>query len=161
MSVFHSRFVMLFAFAWAVSATAPALAEADVEPRPDRYTLAVGLCGYSPVSYFTEGRAEPGSPAHRVEHDGVTYFVTSDTQAELFEADPARYTPAYGGWCAFGMAVEDHFEIDPEAWLIEDGRLMVFLRNDEVDARALWQAEDRNDVRGKADAFWRRTHGDS
>ena len=34
-------------------------------------TLAVGLSGYSPVSYFEQNQPHYGSPAFRAEHRGV------------------------------------------------------------------------------------------
>ncbi|MEM1446087.1 MAG: YHS domain-containing (seleno)protein [Planctomycetota bacterium] len=126
--------------------------------KPAHYTIPVGIHGYSPVSYFEDG-PEAGSPAFPVVHDGVTYFLTDAAQVEKFEADPETYLPAYGGWCAFGMAVEDHFAIDPTNFKIVDGRLMLFLKNADVDALELWNQQGDDDATAKADAFWNQTHG--
>lgn len=117
-------------------------------------TMRVGLGGYSPVSYIELNRAEPGSALFASEHDGVTYLLTSESQRRLFESDPARYLPAYGGWCAFGCSVESRFEPDPTSFEVIDGRTHLFLRNDEVDARALWNESDAAEVRAKADRSW-------
>jgi len=122
------------------------------------YTIPVALAGYSPVSYIEHHAAEPGSAEFAAEHDGVTYFFTSNEQLSAFKADPDMYLPAYGGWCAFGMAVEDHFPINPHSFKIVDGRLMLFLHNDEVNALDLWN-EDEAGSKQKADAFWNETHG--
>ncbi|MEM7680845.1 MAG: YHS domain-containing (seleno)protein [Planctomycetota bacterium] len=131
----------------------------DASGQPDHLTLTVGVKGYSPVSYFTVGQAEPGSPLHTAEHEGVTYFLTSAEQVATFNADPAKYAPAYGGYCAFGAAVEDHFDADPKTFKIVDGRLMLFLRNAEVNALDLWNDKDEAELVQKADAFWAETHG--
>lgn len=143
----------------AVSAALPRADASDEEAvKPTHYTIAVGICGYSPVSYFESG-PEPGSPAYPVVHGGVTYFLTGPEQVDLFMADPTKYLPAYGGWCAFGMAVEDHFAVDPTSYKIVDGRLMLFLKTPDVDARALWDEQGDGAAKAKADAFWNRAHG--
>ena len=117
-------------------------------------TLAVGLDGYSPVSYFEQDEPHFGSPEFRAEHDGVTYFFASQDEVDTFTADPQRYAPAYGGWCAYGMAVEGVFGADPTNYKIIDDRLNVFLRNDEVDTLDLWNDGDEATLRSQADAYW-------
>ena len=117
-------------------------------------TVALGLGGYSPVSYLDSNRAEPGLPLYAAEHEGVTYFFTSAAQRSAFERDPARYLPAYGGYCAFGCSVDAKFVPDPASFAVIDGRTHLFLKNDEVDARALWNEADPREVRARADRFW-------
>ncbi len=118
-------------------------------------TIPVGLAGYSPVSYLDNRRAEPGSPAFPAEHEGVIYFLTSDAQRRTFLADPDRYMPLYGGTCAFGCSVDKEFVPDPTSFEIVDGRIALFLKNDEVDAKALWK-KDPSGAKAKADEYWRR-----
>ncbi len=119
----------------------------------------VALSGYSPVSYFTKGYAEPGHPDFAVDHDGVTYLLANAEQAEQFKADPARYAPAFGGWCAFGMSISDKFPIDPTNFKIIDDELFVFLRNENIDARALWNQGDKKELKKKANAHWKKVQG--
>ncbi len=119
----------------------------------------VAIAGYSPVSYFTKGYAEKGSPDFAVEHDGLTYLLTSAEQAEQFKAAPDKYAPAYGGWCAFGMAVSDKFPVDPTAFKIEDGKLLLFLTNEGVNAVDLWNDGDTKELTQKADAHWQKVQG--
>ncbi|HRW51933.1 MAG TPA: YHS domain-containing (seleno)protein [Phycisphaerae bacterium] len=114
----------------------------------------VALDGYSPVSYFTAGRAERGDPAFQAEHEGVTYYLTSAAQVEAFRKSPERYVPAFGGWCAFGMSVEDKFPVDPTSFRIVNDRLLLFLKNENVDAKALWDAGDAASLLPKAEAHW-------
>ena len=99
------------------------------------------LGGYSPVSYFEKGRAELGKPEHAVEHDNKLYHLASSEQAQAFRADPNRYLPAHGGVCAYGVTVGKTFPVDPTNFKIVAGRLLLFLKNDEVDARELWENE--------------------
>lgn len=116
----------------------------------------VALQGFSPVSYFTKGRAEPGDPRFQVEQNGAIYYLTSPEQVEQFKRDPVRYEPAYGGWCAFGMAIQDKFPIDPTKFKIVNGKLLLFLNNEKVDALALWKKGDEAEYVGKADAHWKK-----
>ncbi len=119
----------------------------------------VAMQGFSPVSYLTKGRAERGHPRFQAEYDGVTYFLTSAEQVEQFERDPKRYAPAYGGWCAYGMAVQDKFPIDPTNFKVVEGKLLLFLRNDKVDALKLWNVGDEADNLRKAAGHWKEVSG--
>lgn len=125
-----------------------------LEPGVGAYTIRVGLAGYSPVSYLTNNRAEPGSPRFSAEHEGVTYFFTNEKQREAFTANPERFLPAYGGNCAFGCSVDSTFVPDPTSFVVIDGRTHLFLKNAEVDAKKLWLESDQKEVRAKADAYW-------
>ena len=86
-----------------------------------------GIGGYDPVSYFTEGRPQRGSGYHVADYKGVTYAFASEEHKDLFEANPEKYTPAYGGWCAYGVAVGKKFVADPEVWKIVNGTLYLNL----------------------------------
>jgi YHS domain-containing protein len=119
-------------------------------------TVALGLGGYSPVSYFTRSRPHVGSPKYQAMHEGVTYFFADAKEQAAFVKNPDKYVPAYGGWCAYGMAVEGQFPADPTNYKIVDGRLMVFLKNEEVDTRQAWNEGDETELTGKADAYYAR-----
>lgn len=122
-------------------------------------TTALGLAGYSPVSYFTDAGPHFGSPEFAAEHRGVTYFFADADEQNAFTADPERYAPAYGGWCAFGMAVDNYFPVDPTLYKIVDDRLFLFLQNDEANALELWNAKDEADLTQEADEFWASENG--
>ncbi len=120
----------------------------------------VAVQGYSPVSYFESGKAEKGSEQFAVEHEGVIYYLTPAEQMEEFKADPNKYLPAYGGWCAYGMAIEKKFPIDPNCFKVVDNRLFLFLKNKDVDALQLWNKEDERDFTRKADRYWESLTGE-
>lgn len=119
----------------------------------------VALEGYCPVAYFAVNKAVPGKPEHASTHEGVTYYFVSAEAQRAFEENPAKYVPAYGGWCAFGMAASDKFPADPTNFKIVDGKLMVFLRNPGVDALDLWNRENQKALVTKADRHWRTVQG--
>lgn len=118
----------------------------------------VAIEGFSPVSYFA-GRAERGSALFAVEHDDVTYHLTDAEQVAAFRSDPSKYVPAFGGWCAFGMAVSDKFPVDPANFQIVGGRLFLFLRNSGVDARELWNDGNEAELLEKARRHWKKVQG--
>ncbi|MEQ8764377.1 MAG: YHS domain-containing (seleno)protein [Planctomycetota bacterium] len=118
----------------------------------------VAIEGYSPVSYF-EGRAELGSALFAVEHRGVTYHLTSADQVDQFKKSPDRFEPAFGGWCAFGMSVQDKFPVDPTCFRIVGGRLLLFLRNESIDAGELWEQGSEAELLEKATAHWKKVRG--
>ncbi|MTH97691.1 YHS domain-containing (seleno)protein [Roseibium sp. RKSG952] len=79
--------------------------------------------GTDPVAYFTDGKPVPGSDAFTAEHDDVTWKFASAENRDLFVADPAKYAPQFGGFCAFGAAKGFKVPVIPEAWKIVDGKL--------------------------------------
>lgn len=113
------------------------------------------LGGHDVVAYFTRGLPLPGSPRFTSQYQGVRlYFDNAEHQA-LFEQDPPRYLPQFGGFCAERMARAIASAGDPRVWRIHDGRLYLFrdhaaLQSFEADlparlarARAHWDTEVR------------------
>lgn len=116
----------------------------------------VALEGYCPVAYFAVNKPVKGKPEYASTHNDITYYFVSDDAKKMFDENPEKYVPAYGGWCAFGMAVQDKFPVDPTNFKIVNGRLMVFLKNKNVDALELWNKGDEKDLTTKADAHWKK-----
>ena len=116
-----------------------------------------GISGYDPVAYFTEGKPMKGNGYNVTDYKGVTYAFATEDNKELFEANPEKYVPAYGGWCAYGVAVGKKFVADPQVWKVVDGKLYLNL---DRDIQAKWNQdipgyiEDANenwqDIRDKA-----------
>jgi len=86
-----------------------------------------GVLGYDLVSYHTEGKPVRGDGNNLVVVDDVTYLFTNEENKKAFEANPEKYLPAYGGYCAFGVSVNKKFVGDPEVWKIVDGTLYLNL----------------------------------
>jgi YHS domain-containing protein len=129
----------------------------DARPGLSEYNLDDGglaLHGYSPVSYLEDGAARIGKPDFVLTHRGVTYRFASSAERDLFRADPDRYEPEYGGWCAYGASVGIRWDVDPENFEIYGDRVFLFSRNDEADARELWDREDRRALIARADRYW-------
>lgn len=113
--------VFLLFLGLAVSGTPSARAESGTE------VATAGAGGYDLVSYFTESKPVRGSGRYNVEYQGVTYLFSSEANKAAFEKDPAKYLPAYGGYCAYGVAKGKKFWADPTVWEIVDGTLYLNL----------------------------------
>ena len=84
------------------------------------------LFGADVVAYFTEGKHRQGDPAIKSVLDGVTFrFATLEHKA-LFDKEPKRYLPQYGGYCANGIVYGIPYGGNADAWRIIDGKLYTF-----------------------------------
>ncbi len=119
----------------------------------------LALEGYCPVAYFAVNKPVKGKPEFASTYNEVTYHFVSADAKKAFDADPEKYIPAYGGWCAFGMAVEDKFPVDPQKFKVVDGKLLLFLNNQNVDALKLWNDGNEKELLRKADAHWKKVQG--
>ena len=103
----------------------------------------VAIHGYDPVAYFTVGKATKGKgDIEHVWRDARWQFASAGNR-DLFTANPERYAPKYGGYCAGGMAVGEYADIDPEAWTIVDGRLFF---NYSKDYRTVWRISPESHI---------------
>ncbi|MGY5452398.1 YHS domain-containing (seleno)protein [Agarivorans sp. MS3-6] len=98
---------------------------ADVGISVDSNDLAIK--GYDPVAYFSSGQPTQGTADFSATHNNAIYHFSSASNRDAFKAEPAKYAPQYGGYCAFGVAMEKKFETDPNAWKIVDGKLYLNL----------------------------------
>jgi YHS domain-containing protein len=85
----------------------------------------VAIQGYDPVAFFTEGKPVKGKPELVRLHGGAAYQFATKENLELFRKDPAKYVPAFGGYCAYGVSRGKIVEIDVNAFQIVDGRLLL------------------------------------
>ncbi len=101
--------------------------------------------GYDVVAYFTVGAPTRGSDQFTAEYQGATYRFASADNRDRFAADPAKFAPQYGGYCAFGTAMGRKFDGDPTRWRIIDGKLYLNL-NKKVQQR--WLTDTPGFIRG-------------
>jgi len=87
----------------------------------------IAVEGYDLVAYFTLNRAVEGKPEIASAYRGITYRFAMEEDRRLFAADPTKYLPTYGGWCASAMGAKGtKVEIDPKSFKVKDGRLFLF-----------------------------------
>ena len=99
-------------------------------------------------AYFTDGKPVPGKDAYRHEWMGAKWKFANQAHLDLFKADPAKYAPQFGGYCAYGVASGYLVKIEPDQWSIVDGKLYL---NYDAGVSAKWQ-QDRAGFIRKADA---------
>ncbi len=83
----------------------------------------VAIHGYDPVAYFTREAAVPGDPEITHTQDGAVYRFANEANRDAFAADPESYLPAYGGYCAWAVSQGYTADVDPETWIVHEGRL--------------------------------------
>jgi YHS domain-containing protein len=98
----------------------------------------VALQGHDPVAYSLVGKPVQGSAQFSASSNGATYWFADAANLQRFQADPARYEPQYGGFCAYGVAQGAKPDIDPKAFEIVDGKLYLNLS---PDVQRRWQAD--------------------
>ena len=86
-------------------------------------TRAGAIRGYDAVAYFTESKPVRGNKDYVVEWNGARWYFASAENRDRFEADPNKYAPQYGGYCAWAVANGYTASTDPGAWSIKDGKL--------------------------------------
>jgi hypothetical protein len=143
-STARSLAVVLFT----LCALAPAAASAQHRVNDNGTGAAIG--GYDVVAYFTDHRAVLGSADHTVIHEGTAYRFASDAHAALFRANPGRYLPQYGGFCAYAASQGRLVRVDPDAFRVVEGRLYL---NYSHDIQAQWESDRARYIR-EADARW-------
>lgn len=132
------------------------LATAQAPLRTSSFNLSKGVAiqGYDPVAYFTEQKAVKGKKEFTVSADGVTYYLSSAANKELFLKNYKMYEPQYGGWCAYAMgATGEKVEIDPGTFKIVDSKLFLFYNRFFNNTLPKWNKDEKN-LHASADKNW-------
>ncbi|MEW4464656.1 YHS domain-containing (seleno)protein [Vibrio cholerae] len=109
------------------------------------------LDGYDTVAYFTEGKPVKGAAQFKTEYQGAEWLFASQQNLDAFLADPEKYAPQYGGYCAWAVSEKKDFAPgDPQYWAIEDGKLYLNYNNK---IKGLWE-KDRAHHIAQGDQNW-------
>lgn len=112
----------------------------------------VAISGYDPVSYFSD-RPIPGNPDISASYGDATYhFATAENKAQ-FEADPERYIPQYGGFCAVAVSEGKLVPVDPETYKVTEGKLYLFYNGEHGNTKPQWEADEAT-MKRNADEQW-------
>lgn len=124
----------------------PAAAE-----KPDIFAIdGIALRGYDVVAYFTLGRPTPGKAEFSHAWKGATWRFATAEHRDAFKADPMKYAPQYGGYCAYGVSQGYAVPVDPTAWRIVNGKLYL---NFNAGVQSKW-AQDIPGYVDTADRQW-------
>ena len=116
---------------------------------------SIAIEGYDPVAYFVSQKAIKGNSSNAVSHHAVTYYFSTKTNKDLFLKSPDKYTPQYGGWCAYAMGAKgEKVEVDPETFKIIQGKLYLFYNAFFNNTLKDWNKDEAN-LKLNADANWK------
>jgi YHS domain-containing protein len=109
----------------------------------------VAVSGYDPVAYFTLQKPVKGDANFTTMHNGAQWRFVSAENRDKFVADPTRYAPQYGGYCAWAVSQGYTASADPLRWKIVNDKLYL---NYDADVQKKWemsvpefiQAADKN-----------------
>lgn len=108
--------------------------------------------GYDVVAYHTVGEPTKGSADFSTTYQGATWYFASIETLELFKADPAKYAPAYGGWCSAGASKGKKVPTQADLWAIVDGQL--YLNSSPAAHHDLFLADPDTVIR-KGESNWK------
>lgn len=86
-------------------------------------TDGTAIRGYDPVAYFTDQKPVKGDRQFAFTQDGITWLFASQQHLDAFKADPAKYMPQYGGYCAYGTSEGHKAPTQPDAWTVVNDKL--------------------------------------
>ncbi|SIS80814.1 YHS domain-containing (seleno)protein [Neptunomonas antarctica] len=103
--------------------TISSLSFAGVEVQTDENNVT--LAGHDAVAYFTENAPVEGDANISAIHNGAIYRFSSVANRDTFNANPEKYAPQFGGYCAYGTSLGKKLAIDGKAFELIDGKLYV------------------------------------
>ncbi len=86
----------------------------------------VMLKGHDVVSYFTQNKHAMGSAQITSQYEGVTFRFANAEHKALFDKEPTKYIPQFGGYCANGIVYGIPWGGDADTWMIQNGKLYIF-----------------------------------
>ncbi len=102
----------------------------------------IAIKGYDPVSYFISEEPKEGNENLSHAYNGAIYYFSSQENLDMFKADPAKYEPAYGGWCAYAMGKGYTADANPKTYKILDGKLLLFYNKLLVNTLPRWNKDE-------------------
>ncbi|MFT3678903.1 MAG: YHS domain-containing (seleno)protein [Ferruginibacter sp.] len=106
--------------------------------------------GYDPVAYFMQEKAVPGVDSLVYQWNNADWYFSSREHLDQFKANPAKYAPQYGGYCAYGLSNGYKAPTNADAWTITDGKLYL---NYNLEVRDEWNKQRAERIK-KADQNW-------
>lgn len=110
----------------------------------------IAINGFDAVAYFTEGQPVKGDPGISSDWQGAKLLFASADNKAMYDADPLKYSPRYGGYCAYAVSKGATAPTDPQAFTVHDDRLYL---NYSLDVRSIWRQDIPGNIQ-RADANW-------
>jgi len=98
----------------------------------------IAIRGFDTVAYFLEGRAIEGTEQYSTKWKGAVWQFSSAEHLSLFEKNPEKYAPQYGGYCAYGVSQNNLVKIEGTNWTIVDDKLYL---NYDDSVQKIWESD--------------------
>ncbi|QUJ69515.1 YHS domain-containing protein (plasmid) [Photobacterium sp. GJ3] len=143
------RLLILLLLAFSPFFTSSAFAKED--PIYTSFFSDKALSGYDTVAYFTQGKAVEGQSQYQTRYMDADWYFSSQAHLDAFLADPEKYAPQYGGYCAWALGAKNTLAPgNPKHWTVHQGKLYL---NYDASVRKQWLA-DRDALIQLADQRW-------
>jgi len=108
--------------------------EPAFSPMPDQTQIlaneeGVAIDGFDAVAYFDKGEAVKGVEVHSCEYLNKTWHFSSVENRDKFLANPEKFTPQYGGFCAYSLSKNKIVESNPKSFTIRDDKLYLYVND--------------------------------
>jgi len=110
----------------------------------------VMMKGADLVAYFTQNKDVQGNPSINSTFEKITFYFSTAENKALFDKEPMKYQPQYGGYCANGIVYGIPWGGDADSWRMIEGKLYIFGGQGSRDAFLL----DVPKNRVLADKYW-------
>ncbi len=110
----------------------------------------IAINGFDAVSYINEGKAVKGNSVYAHQWGSTTWLFSSQSNLDLFKADPEKFAPQYGGWCAYGVSENHKSPTDPNAFTVAGGKLFL---NYSIRVMQKWRSDTTQYIR-RANQNW-------
>lgn len=144
----HTSFTTNRAFAalFCICSAVASMAQSDEPARRRNFNTenGVALREFDPVSYFNSSRPLKGNSKLYHNYKGITYYFVNAENLEEFKKSPDKYEPAYGGWCAYTVAVNgERVKVNPVTYKIINGKLHLFYNFNSDNRLLKWNKEEK------------------
>ncbi len=119
-----ARFALVATLLAAVAFSVPVQAE-DARVLVNKDKEGRALQGYDAVAYFTVGKPTLGTAKFQSNYKGAKYLFASAENKALFDANPTKYEPQFGGYCGYAASINRLSPISPKFFQILEGRLVL------------------------------------
>ena len=116
----------------------------------------VAIYGYDLITYLTQEEPSEGSKEWQSNFNGARYYFINEANKLKFDANPNKFLPEFGGWCAYAVGAHSKkVEIDPESFTVEEGKLYLFYNGVFNDTREKW-LNNHEALKSKAYSNWKK-----
>ncbi len=144
-----TRFRQIFAICLlSLLVAGAASAQSPIAAVNTEHGLAIKGCDR--VSYFTIGKPTLGSSSFSASYKGAVYRFASAEDRDRFIAEPEKFVPQYGGYCAYATSLKLIADIDADEWAIVNSRLYL---NNSFFAQTQWSRDKSGNI-ARGDWNW-------